>query len=196
VELVVSHSTLILNGIIQLLQIINCYIDNWSEEYLEKTHELFKTFIKSSSLKTVHAISTYTFQGSKGNLVIIKCLREYRPFFNKRNIIYSGLSQSTLIGLIFKFLKKILMTDIKKAYKEQQKKLGQPIPQERLWNILTYTKIDFTSSFRNETVGEIYQTSIRWFSEYTQFIFNSLSKNNNIAEQDLYAFTTVLVCIN
>lgn len=194
-ELVVSHSTLILNGIIQLLQIINCYIDNWSEEYLEKTHELFKTFIKSSSLKTVHAISTYTFQGSKGNLVIIKCLREYRPFFNKRNIIYSGLSQSTLIGLIFKFLKKILMTDIKKAYKEQQKKLGQPIPQERLWNILTYTKIDFTSSFRNETVGEIYQTSIRWFSEYTQFIFNSLSKNNNIAEQDLYAFTTVLKTI-
>jgi len=194
-ETLVSYSTLVLNGIIQLLQIINCYIDNWSQEYLEKTHELFKTFVKSSSLKTVHAISTYTFQGSKENLVIIKCLREYRSFFNKKQIIYSGLSQSTLIGLIFKFLKKILMTDIKKGYTEQQKQLNQPVVQERLWYILAYNKIQFTSTFSSDTVSEIYQTSIRWFSEYTQFIFNSLARNDNIAEQDLYAFTTVLKTI-
>jgi len=191
----ISYSTLVLNGIIQLLQIINCYIDNWSEEYLEKTHELFKIFVKSSSLKTVHAISTYTFKGSKENLVIIKCLREYKPFFNKKKIIYSGLSQSTLIGLVFKFLKKILMTDIKQAYAEKQNELDQTATHERLWYLLTYNKIDFTSQFKSETVNEIYQTSIRWFSEYTQFIINSIIRNDNISEQDLYAFTTVLVNI-
>ncbi|ORX86288.1 hypothetical protein BCR32DRAFT_290137 [Anaeromyces robustus] len=195
-ETVVSYSTLILNGIIQLLQIINCYIDDWSEEYLEKTNEIFKIFVKSSSLNTVHAISTYTFQGSKENLIIIKCLREYKPYFDKKQIIYSGLSQSTLIGLIFKFLKKILMTDIRQAYIEQQKKSDKEITQERrIWTALSYNKIDFISQFKNDIVSEIYQTSIRWFSEYTQFIFNSLLRNDNIADQDLYAFTTVLKTI-
>jgi len=195
-ETVISYSTLILNGIIQLLQIINCYIDDWSEEYLEKTNEIFKIFVKSSSLNTVHAISTYTFQGSNENLIIIKCLREYKPYFSKKQIIYSGLSQSTLIGLVFKFLKKILTTDIREAYIEQQKNLDQEVTQEkRIWNALSYKKIEFISQFKNDIVSEIYQTSIRWFSEYTQFIFNSLLRNDNIADQDLYAFSTVLKTI-